>query len=152
MTKGGKLKDEVADRMKKYEAPEGIVTKVVENSGRSIKTVLVRNDPFPREHCGRNDCTMKNGKCKEKCYTANSNYTIKCKRCEFKVEETIKNVMNVVNENNETENERHDVTEVNDDDLNEELEAFHYAGETSRSVYFRFMLHLKLYKTKKNHM
>jgi hypothetical protein len=145
MTKGGKLKDEIEKKLEKYEAPDGVKAKVMENSGRSVKNVLVRNDPFPREHCGREECTMNNGKCREKCYTANANYTIKCKRCDFKLNEIIENIVDV---NEDSEN----MTDVEHEVPEEILETTHYAGETSRSVHFRFLLHLAMYRNKKNHM
>ena len=43
---------------------------------------LVRSDPFPRQHCHRNDCPLDDPDgCKERCFQGHVNYTIQCKKC-----------------------------------------------------------------------
>jgi hypothetical protein len=63
MMKGEGMKKVVERKIDKYEGPEGIKVKVVEEGGRTVKSFLVKGDPFPRKKCSRNECGMKEGEC-----------------------------------------------------------------------------------------
>jgi hypothetical protein len=148
ITKGGKLKENVEKKMEDFPGPEGVRAQVVENGGRTTKSFLVRGDPFPRTECTREECPIKEGKCREKCYSMNVNYMMKCKRCDevcdMKIDEKIEREDVRVGEGNGNDND-----EENDNDM---MERNWYAGESSRSIYFRYQLHLMLYRGMKNHM
>ena len=57
-------------------APTGLQAKVVEEPGRSVKSVLVRSNQFPRKSCGRKLCPwMARGEeCMERCYVEGVTY------------------------------------------------------------------------------
>jgi hypothetical protein len=86
MTKGGALKKTVKEKMERFEAPDGVKAKVLEYGGRKTISVLMKSDPFPRERCSREECSMREGKCGETCYFSNANYRLKCKRCDKMLE------------------------------------------------------------------
>ena len=52
--------------------PVGTSVKVIEKPGPSIVTGLIRNNPFPRTHCGRELCPLEN--CQDKCAIVNAPY------------------------------------------------------------------------------
>ena len=63
-------------------APQNTRTTLIEGGGMKLKNQLVRPDPFPKEHCGREECSLTN--CRERCYQAHVNYNIICKECDNK--------------------------------------------------------------------
>ena len=103
-------------------APSGLVAKVVEEPGPSVKSCLVKSNVFPRESCGRLLCPWlaRGESCRERCYTEGVTYVGRCKRCrEKQLEEGVL--------------EKDVVDEV-------------YIGETHRSIVTRCKSHFDLYK------
>jgi hypothetical protein len=67
-SRGSKLKEEIEMRVKENKGPEGYNVKVLEDGGRTVKSILMGGDPFPREKCGRKNCKVRRGECGETCY------------------------------------------------------------------------------------
>ena len=61
----------------------GLRVKVVERTGRTLKSQLQCSDPFREENCGRVDCFVCTSMGKGNCETENITYKIKCQseRC-----------------------------------------------------------------------
>ena len=83
VTPGGSLAEMVKKFLEKCPAPGKTKTKVVERGGRSVRSELVRNNPFPRSSCGRSACPLKwqQGGCQDKCYKEQIGYAGHCRRC-----------------------------------------------------------------------
>ena len=79
-TNNSKLKKLTEDKLKRMKAPLGTKTSIVEGGGNKLKDQLIKLDPFPKDNCGKEDCSITN--CKEKCFQAHVNYNIICKSCE----------------------------------------------------------------------
>ena len=56
----------------------GLRIKVVERTGRSLKSQLQCSDPFREDHCGRLDCLVCTTTGEGNCETENATYVIKC--------------------------------------------------------------------------
>ena len=80
---GGKLVKQVQESLARWDRPEGVRVKVQEGGGKKLKEALVKQDPFPRKSCGREDCPI-GMKCKERCYQEHVNYEMRCEECEEK--------------------------------------------------------------------
>ena len=103
--------------------PRKTNTKVLGGGGMSVKGVLVKSNPFPRNVCGRADCPLKwmEGGCKERCYREMVGYSSHCTRCR-----------------NQQISEGKQMNEVTDSV---------YYGESSRSLMTRAENHFKDYQT-----
>ena len=97
----------------KGNGPIGTSVKVIEKPGPSIVTGLIRNNPFPRTHCGRELCPLEN--CQDKCAVENVTYRADCMLCS-----TEQSDMGIL----------HPPVPV-------------YVGETSRTLYIRANQHYK---------
>ena len=93
--------------------PIGTSVKVIEKPGPSIVSGLIRNNPFPRTHCGRELCPLEN--CQDKCAVENVTYRADCMLCS-----TEQSDMGIL----------HPPVPV-------------YIGETSRTLYIRANQHYK---------
>ena len=82
-TPGGKLASLVMKTLEKCPAPGGTKTKVVERGGRSVRSELVRSNPFPRTSCRRSNCPLKwmEGGCGDRCYREHIGYSGHCNLC-----------------------------------------------------------------------
>jgi hypothetical protein len=154
MTERETLKKIVEKKMSQFAGPEGIHAKVIEEGGRTLKSFLVKGDPFPRTKCSRKECAVNEGSCGEVCYTRNANYMLSCNRCDDILEEK----MVKIQQNEEAEGGgggRHkdggNEGEEGDEEQ-EDLERNLYGGETSRSIHHRYRQHLEGYKGRKNHL
>ena len=58
-TPGGRLAALVKETLERCPAPGSTRTKVVERGGRSVRSQLVRSNPFPRKSCGRENCPLR---------------------------------------------------------------------------------------------
>ena len=66
----------------KIPRPTDQFLRVQERPGPSLRVTMVRNNPSPRETCGRPECPLaREGPCRERCYQENIGYSIVCKRC-----------------------------------------------------------------------
>ena len=131
LTANQELSKGIKSIVKDSKAPEGIVTRVQEANGEKLKFLLTKSDPFPRSECGRQRCPLSHGDegCREQCYQSNCNYTIFCKRCDFKL------MLADEAGGDQPEPCRHV-----------------YVGESCRGCYTRFQQHLANLKAKKGFM
>ena len=117
-SKNERIKRKVENVLREVPGPSGQSIKVLERPGPSIRTSVMKNDPFPKLNCIRNNCPLTNsstdGSCKMKCYLEGANYTITCKECFDCYEEGKCNILPKT-----------------------------YIGETHRSVYTRINGHLQ---------
>ena len=74
MTPNSELKKEYEKEIKK----SGLRIKVVERTGRTLKSQLQCSDPFREEHCGRLDCLVCTTSGNGNCQAENATYIIKC--------------------------------------------------------------------------
>ena len=83
MSPGGSLAARVNKSLEKCPAPGKTKAKVVERGGRSVRSDLVRNNPFPRKSCGRRGCPLKwqQGGCQDRCYKEQIGSAGHCRRC-----------------------------------------------------------------------
>ena len=98
--------------------PKGTSVLVLERPGATIMSGIAKNNPFPRNTCGRATCPFGPQDCREKCYKENITYQAVCERCRIQPEE---------------ERER-----------NPRLP--NYIGETSRTLFTRYQQHVADYK------
>ena len=75
------LKESIGKVLKQVPGPKEQVLKVVETPGLSVKNVLCKNNPVPREHCSRSSCPLRDIGCRERCHKEGVGYTARCKRC-----------------------------------------------------------------------
>ena len=94
--------------------PKGTSVLVLERPGATIMSGIAKNNPFPRNTCGRATCPFGPQDCREKCYKENITYQAVCERCRIQPEE---------------ERER-----------NPRLPT--YIGETSRTLFTRYQQHV----------
>ena len=80
---GGKLGKSLQAQLDGWKRPKGVRVKVQEGGGEKLKNMLMRQDPFPKESCGRTDCPL-GAKCRERCYQGHVNYEMRCVECEKK--------------------------------------------------------------------
>ena len=82
-TPGGRLAALVRETLEKCPAPGSTRTRVVERGGRSIRSQLVRSNPFPRKTCGREKCplTWQKRGCQDKCFREQVGYSGHCQTC-----------------------------------------------------------------------
>ena len=81
-SKNDRVKHKVGEVLRRIPGPTDQCLRVQERPGPSLRMSLVKNDPFPREKCGRTGCPLsREGKCKNRCYTESIGYTITCNRC-----------------------------------------------------------------------
>ena len=117
-SKNERIKRKVEKVLREVPGPSGQSIKVLERPGPSIRTSVMKNDPFPKLNCIRHNCPLTNsstdGSCKMKCYLEGANYTITCKECFDCYEEGKCNILPKT-----------------------------YIGETHRSVYTRINGHLQ---------
>ena len=57
-TMDGELTNKVRKALEASQPPMGFRTLVLEDGGRSVKSDLVRSNPFPRLSCNRDNCLM----------------------------------------------------------------------------------------------
>ena len=121
-TKDSYLAKAVETALERTASPTGLVTKVVEEPGPSVRSSLVRSNPFPRSSCGRELCPWlaRGEECAERCYQEGVTYLSRCKRCR---EEQL-------------------VEGVREEEVVDQV----YIGESHRSVVTRCRSHLDLYK------
>ena len=69
-TPGSELAKAVESALSRTTAPTGLVTKVVEEPGPSVRSSLVRSNQFPRQTCKWALCpwATQGEKCRERCY------------------------------------------------------------------------------------
>ena len=79
------LKTLTQQKIETMKAPQGTKTVIVEGGGSKLKNILVKPDPFSKESCDREDCTLK--ECRDRCYQAHVNYNIVCKDCDRDINE-----------------------------------------------------------------
>ena len=147
-TPDGELKERVGKSIKSNRAPEGIFTKVQEDSGSQLKSSVMKSDPFPRNTCQRDLCPLTRGgqECRERCFQAHCNYAILCTRCDPPDEVSL------------SSHSRKPPPASCDPPADETdaavIRAPHhvYLGETSRGCYIRFTAHITKYKSKTNFM
>ena len=138
-TLDGELKNRITNSIKSSRAPEGVFTKVQEDSGMPLKSMLMKSDPFPRSTCNRDLCPITRGgqECRERCFQAHCNYAILCTRCDPPDEVTLlSNFREQPTASRSTHRAPHHV----------------YLGETSRGCYIRFQSHVSGYRCKSNFM
>ena len=127
MTGNNVLKDKICKVIDNSQAPEGIVTRIQEANGVSLRNSMVRSDPFPRDKCDREDA------CKDRCHQCHCNYTLSCRECDEKVREAAN-------------------AENADVSCNDKPVRFLYVGESCRGCLTRFEQHMEMYKSAKNFM
>ena len=77
-----KLTERVKEVMERSDKPGGFKTLILEDGGRSVKSDLVRSDPFPKSQCNRDGCLMcSNGPSNGKCWSSSVVYKVSCNRC-----------------------------------------------------------------------
>ena len=80
-----RIKRAVEKVLREIPGPSGQYIKVLERPGPSIRASVMKNDPFPKNNCNRNNCPLTNsstdGSCKMKCYLEGANYTVTCREC-----------------------------------------------------------------------
>ena len=120
-TPGSALAKGLREVLRMEQGPKRTSVKVVERPGAAIHQGLARNNPFPRQHCHREDCPYaKAGSlCKEKCLSVGLVYKATCMKCEAAQEE--------------------------DQILPEDRVHSVYIGESSRTLYVRYKEHMKDY-------
>ena len=76
----------VRKTLERCPAPAGTKTRVVERGSRSIRSQLVRSNPFPRTTCGRDTCPLRwqEEGCKDRCSKEQVGYSSHCSRCRSK--------------------------------------------------------------------
>ena len=81
-TPNGELTEIVSKVMKGTAAPLGFKTLVMEDGGRSVRTDLVRTNPFPvKTGCDRTGCMMcEIEPSRGKCWVSNCTYQITCNK------------------------------------------------------------------------
>ena len=80
-TVDGELTNKVKKALDDSQPPLGFRTLVLEDGGRSLKSDLVRSNPFPRLSCQREDCLMcQVSPSRGKCSASNMVYSIECNR------------------------------------------------------------------------
>ena len=68
--------------LRRIPGPTDQLLRVQERPGPSLRVTMVRNDPSPRETCGRPGCPLaRDGPCRDRCYQENIGYSIVCRRC-----------------------------------------------------------------------
>ena len=77
-TAEGELKRKAEEIVKKI----GLKVKVLERSGRSLKSLLQRSDPFSTRLCGREGCVLCGCNSEIDCRERDCVYSIKCFDCE----------------------------------------------------------------------
>ena len=79
---GGELMEVIGQVMKNTASPMGFKTLVLEDGGKSVKSDMVKSNPFPtREGCKRKECVMcDQAPSKGKCWESNVCYKITCNR------------------------------------------------------------------------
>ena len=121
---GGELAKRVKSVLDKSDAPAGFKTLILEDGGKSVKSDLVKSDPFPRSSCNRKTCLMcSNEPSNGQCWTSSVVYSIACNRAPCRRRE------------GERENGEEDNPHV-------------YVGETSRSCKVRGTQHMSNYLKK----
>ena len=109
--------------------PQGCRTLVIQDGGKSVKSDVVRSNPFCRDSCGREDCLLdltSGGKgCGDQCWSEGAAYSATCTRCRsYQVEVELKELKDVVDQA--------------------------YIGETGRSIFTRSGQHLSDYRSHVN--
>ena len=80
-TLGSRLATIVKNVLDKSDPPAGFKTLVLEDGGRSIKSDIVKSDPFPKASCDRETCLMcSNEPSGGKCWSSSVVYKIACNR------------------------------------------------------------------------
>ena len=84
-TPGEELKKRLTEEAKRCR----ISVKIVEQSGRSIKSILQRSDPAGRKECGDEKCVICGTKGEGRCRKESVGYKVWCKECEEKRDKVI---------------------------------------------------------------
>ena len=74
--------------LKSVDAPRGYKMLVLEDGGRTHSSDVTRSNPFPRQNCGRSQCSMCTvGDSAGACYKSKVVYKVECNREPCKKEE-----------------------------------------------------------------
>ena len=126
----GVLANEVRERIRKCREPVGVKTKVIEGGGDKLSNSLIKQDPFPRPRCYREDCPAQINSmegCGETCFQQHVTYEARCNVCVERKNEMIERGV-----------------------PRKELPPdYVYIGETSRGVYIRQKGHKAQYAGRK---
>ena len=82
-TPGDRLTAMMQNSLTRCSAPGRTKTKVVTRGGRSVRSVLVRSNPFPRQQCDRVTCPLRwqEEGCYDRCHQEHIGYSAHCNLC-----------------------------------------------------------------------
>ena len=109
-------------------APKGTKAKITENGGLTVRQELCRSDPFPKISCERVGCGMcQSGGSRGQCWKPNIGYRYDCSRCRAKLNNLVEGGASM-----------------------DDMTAYQYVGESSRTAYTRHLQHMARYRTAAN--